>query len=276
MKQILFITIVFVVAGSVSANAQTVRLPISASYLSIGVYSISHADVLSANSNQAALAQLKNVSAGVFSERRFLLQDMSLYRASVAIPTNTGTFAINTGYFGGSEYNESQMSLAYGRKLGNKVDVGVQFNYNNFQIAGYGNAAAINFEVGTILHLSEKLHAGFHAANPVGGKIGKNEDEKLASVFKTGFGYEASEKLLVSAEIIKEEDQPVNLAAGLQYKLLPQLMVRAGISTASSSGFVGIGLNLNNFRIDLTSSFHQQLGISPGLLILFNFNNKRN
>jgi hypothetical protein len=50
--------------------------------------------------------------------------------------------------------------------LGSKVDVGVQFNYYNVRIAGYGNAPAINFEIGTIFHLTDKLNTGFHAYNP--------------------------------------------------------------------------------------------------------------
>ena len=43
------------------------------------------------------------------------------------------------------------------------------------RIAGYGNSSAINFEIGTVFHLTDKLHAGVHAYNPVGGKYGKNQ-----------------------------------------------------------------------------------------------------
>ena len=43
--------------------------------------------------------------------------------------------------------------------------------------------------------------------------------------------------------------------------------------TATSSAWLGIGLNLKSFRVDVTNSYHPQLGITPGLLLLFNFNN---
>ncbi len=276
MKTFYLSGLVFAVLCFGKIHAQSVRLPVSSSYLSVGTYSTSHIDLLNTGTNQAALAQIKSISAAVFSERRFLLENMNLYRASISLPTSAGTFAVNTGYFGSTEYNESQVSLAYGRTLGDIIDIGVQFNYNNFRVTGYGNASAINFEAGAILHVSEKLHVGFHAANPVGGKIGKTGDEKLASVFKTGIGFEGSEKFVINAEIIKEENQPVNVVAGFQYKFIRQIMLRAGISSTSSAGFVGVGLTLNSFRLDLTSSFHQQLGFTPGLLILFNFNNQKN
>ncbi len=276
MKTFYFYGLIMAVTCFGNLYAQSVRLPVSSSYLGVGTYSKSHIDLLNAGTNQAALAQIKSISAAVFSERRFLLENMNLHRASISLPTSGGTFAVNTGYFGAADYNESQVSLAYGKKLGDKIDIGVQFNYHNFRVAGYGNASAVNLEAGAIIHLTDKLHAGFHAANPAGGKIGKNGEEKLASVFKTGFGYEGSEKLVVNAEIIKEENQPIHIVAGFQYKLIPQIMIRAGISSTSSSGFAGVGLTLKKFRLDLTSSFHQQLGITPGLLIQFNFNNKEN
>jgi hypothetical protein len=57
----------------------------------------------------------------------------------------------------------------------------------------------------------------------------------------------------------------------MQYKLLPQLLTRAGISSATSSFYIGLGLMIKSLRIDVTTSYHPQLGITPGLLLLFNF-----
>jgi hypothetical protein len=256
--------------------AQTVRRPVAALYTGLGAYSIDHADVFSFTSNQASLAQMKHASAGVYGERRFLLDELALYQLAIAVPTKSGNFGVKAGYYGFSDYNESQMGLAYGRKLGSKVDVGVQFNYNAIRISSYGNSSAINFEIGTVLHLTDKLHAGVHAYNPVGGKFGKNQEEKLASVYTAGLGYEASEKFFVSAEIEKEESQPVNVNAGMQYKFLPQLMARVGIATNTSNVYAGVGLSLKSFRLDVVAGYHPQLGITPGLMLLYNFSKKGN
>jgi len=114
------------------------------------------------------------------------------------------------------------------------------------------------------------LHAGFHAYNPVGGKFGNDKQEKLASVYTIGLGYEASDKFFVSTEIQKEENKAVNINAGVQYKFLPQLLFRAGIATSTSIVYGGIGIQLKAFRLDITISKHPQLGISPGLLLIFN------
>ena len=256
-------------------EAQILRRPLAAAYTGFGAYSQNHVDVFSFVSNQASLAQLKSSAAGVYGERRFLLSELNNYTAVVGLKTPSGNFGVKANYAGFTDYNETQLGLAYGRKLGSKLDIGAQVNYNSIRISnGYGNASAISFEIGTIFHVTEKLHTGIQVNNPVGGKFGKDQQEKLSSVYSLGVGYDASEKLLISAAIEKEEDQPVNVNAGFQYKFIPQLLVRAGMSSASSSAWLGLGLSLKSFRLDITTGYHPQLGITPGVLLLFNFNKK--
>lgn len=265
-----FILPFIILISGISASSQNLRRPVPATYAGLGAYSINHADIFSFTANQASLAQLKDFSAGVFGERRFLLSELNSYTAAMGLPTKSGNFGLKANYYGFSDYNETQLGLAYARKLGKKVDIGAQFNYNGLRIAGYGNDAAVSFEIGTVLHITDKLHAGVHLNNPVGGKFGKDQQEKLASVYTFGMGYEASEKVFVSTEIIKEEDQPVNVNAGIQYIFIPQLLARAGMSTAASTAWFGLGLSLKSFRIDVTTAYHQQLGITPGVMLIFN------
>jgi hypothetical protein len=239
----------------------------------LGAYSYNFVDAFSGTSNQAALAQLRSGGFGVYSERRFSLAEFNQYSAIVALPTKqSGTFAVQADYFGYSDYNESQLGLAYGRKVAERIDVGIKLNYHSIRIAGYGNTSTVNVEVGSIFHLTDKFHAGFHVYNPVGGKLGKNTDEKLASIYKFGFGYEPSKKFFLSTEIVKEEAQPVNVNVGLQYNLQEKLFLRTGISTQTNNSYAGIGLTLGQLRLDINAAYHPQLGVTPGLLLLFNFN----
>jgi hypothetical protein len=252
--------------------AQTLRRPVAASYIGLGAYSLNHVDVFSFMTNQASLAQLKSSAAGVYGERRFLLSELANYTAAVGLSTNSGNFGLKANYSGFADYNETQLGLAYGRKLGSKLDIGAQFNYNSIKISnGYGSSSAISFELGTVLHITDKLNAGLHINNPIGGKFGKDREEKLSSLYGFGIGYEASEKFFISAEIEKEEDQPVNINAGFQYKLIPQLLIRVGMASATSSAWLGLGLTIKSFRFDVTTIYHPQLGITPGVLMLYSF-----
>ncbi|MGC4036957.1 MAG: hypothetical protein QM764_13450 [Chitinophagaceae bacterium] len=252
-------------------QAQTLRRPVAAPGIGLGAYSNTNRDVFSFVANQASLARFTNSGVGIYGERRFLLNELSLYNIVFTLPTTSGNFAVKASYFGSATYNETQTALAYARKLSDKVDIGVQFNYNGVKASGYGTAAAISFEGGLILHLTDKLNAGIHLNNPVGGKYNKGENEKLPFVYTAGLGYEASRQFFASAEIQKEEDQPVNVNIGLQYKFIPQLFAKAGIATATSSYWFGLGTMLKDFRIDVITSYHPQLGLTPGLMIVYNF-----
>jgi hypothetical protein len=144
----------------------------------------------------------------------------------------------------------------------------VQFNYYTIHVAGYGNASTVNFDIATILHLTDKLNTGLHVYNPVSKRLGKNGEEKLASIFTVGAGYEPSEKFFLSIEVVKEEDKPVNVNAGLQYEFLDQVSARAGIASATSAMFFGVGFKWKSMRLDATATYQQPLGITPGLVLL--------
>jgi len=249
---------------------QSLRQPISAVYLGLGAYSTKHSDVFSFVNNQASLAQAKYASAGVYGERRYLLEATSLYTAAIAIPSKMGNFGVNLKYAGFKNYNENQVGLAYARSLGPKVDIGVQFNYYGYRVPSYSNANTVNFEIGAMIHLTDQLNMGIHVYNPVGGKFSKT-DEKLTAAYTIGLGYDVSESFFLCAEVVKEEDYPVNVNAGIQYQFAAQFFARAGISSVTSAAYAGVGISWGNLRLDVSGSYHPQLGLSPGLLLIINF-----
>ncbi|HEX8332927.1 MAG TPA: hypothetical protein VF622_09905 [Segetibacter sp.] len=252
-------------------NAQVVRQPLSVRYAGLGAYSKNFVDIFSGTNNQAALAQIKSGGFGIYGERRFMLEELNQFTAMVAMPTSSGTFALQVDYFGFSSFNENQIGLAYARSVAEKIDVGVKFNYHSVQAGSYGNASAINFEAGTIFHLTENLHTGLHVYNPLSSKLGKNTNEYLASIYKVGIGYDPSARVFISTEIVKQEDQSVSVNVGLQYNLHEKIFIRGGITTLTSNSYFGVGLNLGIIRLDVNTAYHPQLGFTPGVLVLFNF-----
>lgn len=256
------------------AFSQSLREHISAVYIGLASYSNEHTDAFSFTNNQAALVKARSTEAGIYSERRFLLKETTVYDAAVVLPSKNGNFGINLVYSGFEDFTETQFGVAYAKSLGNKLDVGVQFNYYGYQIPGYLNNNTVDFEIGAIAHLTNKLNAGFHVYNPVGGKFFKS-DEKLTAIYKFGFGYDVSDVFFASAEIVKEENFPSSINAGIQYRFAKQLFARVGTSTGTSTPYVGVGVAWDIFRIDISCSFHPQLGISPGLLFIVNFDSKK-
>ncbi|MBC7535489.1 MAG: hypothetical protein H7258_07345 [Ferruginibacter sp.] len=275
MRKFFILAPILICVLAQSSFSQSLRYTVSMPYVSLGAYSQKQNDVFSFTNNQAALAQQKNTAAGIYGERRFLLEDNSSYALAAAFPTKLGNLGVKVNYAGFTNFNENAVGLAYARNLGKKLDIGVQFNYYSYRIPSYGNASSVNFEIGAIVHLSEKINAGIHVYNPVGGKLGKFSGEKLASVYKFGLGYDASENFFVSVETIKEEDKPLNVTGGIQYQFEKQFFVRAGFVSETGSGFGGVGVSWKNIRLDISGNYHPQLGFSPGVSLIANFKGKK-
>lgn len=236
-------------------------------YLQTGAYTRNFTDAFSGRVNQAALAGIKTPAAGIYSERRFMLKALSYYAVSVAWPSKKSGFGLNAGYFGNATFNSSSLGFAYGRQLRDNLNMGIQLNYHLLKVAGYGSSATVSAELGSLFYLPEKFCLGLHFFNPVGGKFGKTE--KLPAVYTTGIGYEASANFFLAAEIIKEEDRPVDIRTGFQYHFARQFFARGGISMATGNYVVGIGLKWKGCRLDMVSGWDSRLGFTPALVLFF-------
>ncbi|MBK6825539.1 MAG: hypothetical protein IPG86_00980 [Chitinophagaceae bacterium] len=253
---------------AVSLQAQTLQRPVAATFAGTEGYSKRHAGALSGMVNQASMAGFNNFRAVLYAEKRYLLQEWQQIQMAASMPLQSGQMGMHLLYSGSSGYRETKAGLAYARNIGNKLDAGLQFNYHGIGMGGiYGSASAISFEAGMILHLSDKVNAGAHVNNPIGGKWSKSGTGKLPAVYSFGIGYDASAVFFTGLEIVKEEDQPVSIQAGFLYQPLPMIRIRAGVATATASAWMALGLQKKGWGLDITAACHPQLGISPGIIL---------
>jgi hypothetical protein len=266
MKQYITAGLLFTI---LQAKGQVTSLPVSAGYLNLGAYSQKFNNVYGTRANVASLAGLQRGGIGAYAERRFMQDNMNFYSLSAAFKAGNGSFGLYGTYFGFSLSNNNQLSLAYALKVAQKVEVGAAFHYHLLnQASVYGNTSAITGSVAVRMYLSEKITAGVQVYNPVRASWSKLRDEKLPARYSFGFGYDASDKFFISAEIEKEENQRLNVLTAFQYVIVPQVFIRAGVSTLSSNYFAGVGFLLNDFRFDVSMAYHPRLGLSPGALLM--------
>ena len=101
--------LVLIIFGKVCfCGAQSLRYPIALPYINLSAYSQLQNDAFSFTANQAALAQTKNVSAGVYGERRFSLEATSSYAAALAFKTSLGNIGVQMNYSGFKNFNEKR------------------------------------------------------------------------------------------------------------------------------------------------------------------------
>jgi len=242
-----------VIAGKSSAMANT---------------TVTLTDVWSIYNNQAGLGYLEDISIGAFHQSGFV-KEQNLQGIAFVLPTKTGTIGASYSYYGYSQYNEMQAGLAFGRSFTKYFSLGIQINYLHTQIAGnYGNASSVNFEVGILSQPINNLFIGAHIYNPSRSKIG---EEKMPTILDLGISYMFSDKVLFAVGTEKDLDQEAIFKAGLDYKLIEFVSLRAGISTNPSKYSFGIGFHYKSIDAHVGFLNHQTLGFTPSFTLSYGF-----
>ncbi|HRW68216.1 hypothetical protein [Lentimicrobium sp.] len=238
----------------------------------LGTASVALNDIWSAFNNQAGLARLSDASAAVYYENRFLLKELGYKAGAFALPVKAGTIGLSFGHFGYSAYNESKIGLAFAKAFGKHIAFGLQLDYNMARLAeSYGNRNFITFEAGVLANITPQLAIGAHIYNPVSAKLSEFNDERAPVIFRLGAAYEITPKFLLTAETEKDINHEANFKAGIEYKLIPMLHLRGGISTNPASNAFGVGIFAGDFVIDISTSYHYVLGFSPQASIAYKF-----
>ena len=236
----------------------------------LGGFSTTLSDVWSTNNNQAGLGYLENITGGIYYESRFLLKETAFKAGAFALPTKLGSFGLSVTSFGYSLYNETKAGLSYGQKLGEKISVGVQLNYLNVKLnQDYGQKATFTAAVGLIAKLSNELSMGVHVYNPTRVKLTDYNNEKVPTIMKLGLDYKFSEKVFIAFETEKNIDHAGVVKVGVEYNAIDILYLRGGISTNPTMSSFGFGIKLKEFKLDVSSSFHQTLGLTPAISLIY-------
>jgi hypothetical protein len=239
-----------------------------------GAY-ITMQDVWSAMHNQAGLTDLNGLSAGVYYENRFGLNELSDKGAVLALPLKNSAFALHYHSFGYSSFNTSKTALAYAMKLSDKFSFGLQFNYHNTRIAeNYGSKSSLSVEGGFLFKMNEHLSIAAHLTNPNRAKLSSYNDERIPTILRLGAGYRFSEKVVLTGEVQKASDAKASVRAGLEYALVQQLSLRAGFGSTPSQYSFGFGWKLKTFQLDVATGYHLVLGFTPQISLTYNMSKK--
>jgi len=246
--------------------------PIGARSAAMGNASVSLSDVWSAHHNQAGLGFVRDISAGVSYENRFLIKEISVRGGAVALPVKGGTFGLCITNFGFNLYSENKYSLSFAKAFGNKFSMGIAMDYLTTRIAeGYGSKGMLAAEIGMQAKPIKGLTIGAHVFNPTRAKINNYNNERMPTILRIGADYSFSEKVTLAIETQKDIQYKAEFKAGLEYRAVKEFYLRMGVSTNPTLSSFGFGLNLKNFKVDFSGNYHQTLGFSPQLGLTYTF-----
>jgi len=250
--------------------------PIGPRSASLGHASSCLTDLWSTRNNQGSLGFVRQNEVGAFYENRFFVKELTQSGFAAAIPIKKGTFGISYSSLGYKLYRESQATLSYGMKLSENISAGIAFDYLNTKIADiYGQANAFTGSFGLTAKLLPQIVVSTHIYNPFRAKITNYNNEKVPTIYKFGAQYIFSPKVFLVAEAEKTSAQKINIKGGIEYKPSSLIYIRAGGSSFPAQASFGIGVNYNGLKIDMSSSYHSVLGLSPQIGLSYAFGKDR-
>jgi hypothetical protein len=270
MKKILFLICSFAV---VCANGQ-VYPQFGARSNGLGGTALNLNDVWSVYNNPGAFGAIDKTELGFNYENRYLLKELSQQSLAFGYHTKkNGNFGLHLQQYGFSLYREMIGGVTYGAQLFNNFYGGLSVNFHSIQLGGnYGARNTASGALGLYYKLNRELSFGVRILNISRVKLADYQDERLPTAFALGTMYQFSEMLSWSLEAEKSILQPINVKTGLEIHPHDILYLRLGVNSYPFQSSFGFGVLLDKFQIDMATTWHSVLGISPSAGLKYSFN----
>lgn len=249
------------------SRAQLENYPVGARASGMGNATVALTDVWAAHYNQAGLGRLEKFSAGVFYENQYNIKELGLKAAALGLPSKFGNFGLSLTQFGYKLYQENKIGIAYAKSLGKHIWAGIQLDYFHLRFQKeYGQQGTYTFEAGLQAQILPKLLIGFHIFNPVQAEI-KTRDykESIPTIARLGLAWHPSEEVILTLETTKDLERQAKIKAGVEYRAIKHLFLRAGAGNHPETISMGLGYQLNPLSADIAFIRHPVLGYSPSV-----------
>ncbi|WBO84914.1 PorV/PorQ family protein [Hymenobacter yonginensis] len=249
----------------------------------LGHASVTLNDVWAVGNNAAGLGQLSAPTAAVYAENRYLLSALNTVALAVAAPlgkvenglARRGVVGVEVQRFGGKLYSEQRIGAGYGYR-GGLVSIGARVDLLQLSIEGLGSRRAVAVSLGGQAELVPKrLVFGAYLYNLNQAKLAEYQQERVPTVLKAGLSYRPTAKVMLNIETEKEVEQSADFKAGVEYRVIDALALRAGLRTLTEETTGGLGFRAGALQIDYAAAWHAALGLSQHLSIGLSFNAKQ-
>lgn len=221
-------------------------------------------DVWAYHHNPGAVGEIKETTAGISYENRFLLKELQSQGFAFAQPLKVGVISVGGQFFGNRNYRSQRVGVGYAMKLAEKLYAGVQLNYQGLQLGeNYGNKNTLTGEAGIIAYLTENWKLGVAVTNVSRTKLADYTNERYATTFRLGTSYNLSDKVLFIAEVEKSIDYKLRTRFAIEYTPIEQLFIRGGVGLQPTEFGLGFGYRFSVIQLDFGSNYHPILGWSP-------------
>ncbi len=175
--------------------------------------------------------------------------------------------AFDLSHNGTDAYQEQRFRLNYARRLSPRFAFGGSADLFRVAAPEYGSANAASFGLGVLAEPVKNLWLGARIQNPLQIKLG---DDILPTTVRIGGAWRSSNALLWLLEAEKDLERPVQVRAGIEYRPIESVVIRAGMRSAPGRMSLGAGFLLKNgLSIHAAAEWHPVLGVTPAAALHF-------
>lgn len=247
--------------GRVFSQYETIGARSSA----MGDASVSFIDTWSTFNNPSALGFTERISIGFSYKNNFLMKELSQMSFAFTLPIKkVGVFHFGADRFGYDQFSTNKFGIGYSRKFGKIFSLGTQVNLHWIHIGDiYGDKVTASGSVSFLVKPIKNWIIAGNVYNITATPISYDDRDRINTIFRVGSSYTIAEKFLISVEGEASLQYDPTFRAGLEYKPIPLLAIRAGLNTYPMSPTFGFGIDYKRFLFDFAGKWHPVLGFSP-------------
>ncbi|MEA1880876.1 MAG: hypothetical protein U9N31_00510 [Candidatus Marinimicrobia bacterium] len=218
-------------------------------------------NILGTIMDPASLAQGNRIQFAGQTGRRFNLKPLTHQNFVGGLPTRWGHFGFGIQTFGMKQYTESTISIAFGKRLKQRVQGGFAVNMYSLSIPDYGSATSVGISLAWHIDLNGWIQWGTILHNINKPAIGVTKDF-LPQIIITALSFHPTKNISTQLEWEQDTIYQGHLKAGFSFKPRKWLMVHTGFVSGTGQVTGAIGLNIYQFNLNYAMANHPNLGPS--------------
>jgi hypothetical protein len=214
--------------------------------------------------NPAHFSFQTQAQLGVSVLNRFEMKELNTTYLQGTYPNKYIDAGLAFSHYGYEDYQIIQTQVGLAKKILPELSIGINLVYfHETSILAEDEINHLSSDIGIYYQLNETIELALLMNNVL-----HTFDEKLEKI-SGGISYEALENCFLLAEANYDASKKLNFSLGIEYELLQQFDLRAGIHAASQTPSFGIAYQWNHWTIDTGFALHPTLGLSS--IIGFNY-----
>ncbi len=239
----------------------------------MGDASVSFIDTWSTFNNPSALGFTDKIQLGFSYKNNFLLKELSQMSFAFSLPVKkVGVFSLGIDRFGYDQFSSNKFGFGYSRKFGKIFSLGTQINLHWLHIGDiYGDKVTASGSISFLVKPMKNWIIAANIYNITATPVSFDARDRINTIFRLGTSYTIADKLLISIEGEASLQYDPTFKAGIEYKPIELLAIRAGINTYPMSPTFGFGINYKKVLFDFAGKWHPVLGFSPIASLAYSF-----